>query len=864
MTQSLTKISLILGLISLLLSCNAVKHVPEGKFLLTDNTVIVDGEETNDAGVISQLSQKPNPTFPLIGIPIGLHIYNIADQTPDSTFNKWLYKKPKREERLIRFLSKKQVDELGYSYIGFNRWLQKSGDAPVIIEDERTKKSVEKVKQWYSKRGWFNTEAEYTVENNEKKDKRASITYNVTRHKPYFIDSIQEKISSPVVDSLFQRTKDKSFIIPGKQYAAYDFENERDRLTIQFRNSGLYYFDQDYVEFEGDTVNTGHKANITYIIPDRKTTIGDTTYTEPFRVHTINEVRVVTDYTFDNRTKKWTDSVSFKGYKLYSYDELKYRPKAITDAISITPNKIFKDIDRTLTYNQISDLRIFKYPNISYQEDPRDSTGTGLIATVLLTPRKKATLDVNFDAYTSTIQQFGIGFSGSLLLRNIFRGAEILEISGRGSVGSSKDAADSNSSFFNISDLGGDVRLSFPRILFPLNTDPFIPKYMSPSTSISIGFNAQNNIGLDRQNLSTIYSYQWKPSKIRTNVFDLLNIQYVRNLNTGNYFNVYQNSFNQLNDIAQQIELLNPGSINPDYYFINSNNELELNIPDGANNFISDVKNGVITNISQNSEDFTTISNIDERKLRLTEDNLIFASNFQWTRDTRENIFDKNFSRVRFKLESAGNLLSGIASIAGLAENENGNKEIFGVVFSQYLKFEGDYIKHWEINSKNVFAVRAFGGIAIPYGNSNSIPFTRSYFAGGANDNRGWRAYDLGPGSSGSTNEFNEANLKIALNAEYRFTILGAFKGAFFVDAGNIWNVLDNVKDEASSFTDFSDLTEIAIASGFGLRYDFGFFVFRLDIGFKTYNPALPESSRWFRDYNFNNAVYNIGINYPF
>jgi hypothetical protein len=551
LTQSLTKISLILGLISLLLSCNAVKHVPEGKFLLTDNTVIVDGEETNDAGVISQLSQKPNPTFPLIGIPIGLHIYNIADQTPDSTFNKWLYKKPKREERLIRFLSKKQVDELGYSYIGFNRWLQKSGDAPVIIEDERTKKSVEKVKQWYSKRGWFNTEAEYTVENNEKKDKRASITYNVTRHKPYFIDSIQEKISSPVVDSLFQMTKDKSFIIPGKQYAAYDFENERDRLTIQFRNSGLYYFDQDYVEFEGDTVNTGHKANITYIIPDRKTTIGDTTYTEPFRVHTINEVRVVTDYTFDNRTKKWTDSVSFKGYKLYSYDELKYRPKAITDAISITPNKIFKDIDRTLTYNQISDLRIFKYPNISYQEDPRDSTGTGLIATVLLTPRKKATLDVNFDAYTSTIQQFGIGFSGSLLLRNIFRGAEILEISGRGSVGSSKDAADSNSSFFNISDLGGDVRLSFPRILFPLNTDPFIPKYMSPSTSISIGFNAQNNIGLDRQNLSTIYSYQWKPSKIRTNVFDLLNIQYVRNLNTGNYFNVYQNSFNQLNDIAQ-------------------------------------------------------------------------------------------------------------------------------------------------------------------------------------------------------------------------------------------------------------------------------------------------------------------------
>ena len=104
----------------------------------------------------------------------------------------------------------------------------------------------------------------------------------------------------------------------------------------------------------------------------------------------------------------------------------------------------------------------------------------------------------------------------------------------------------------------------------------------------------------------------------------------------------------------------------------------------------------------------------------------------------------------------------------------------------------------------------------------------------------------------------------IALNAEYRYTILGAFKGALFIDAGNIWNIADNIGDEASSFGSLADLKEIAIASGIGFRYDFGFFVFRLDVGFKTYNPALPEGARWFKDYNFNNAVYNIGINYPF
>ena len=106
--------------------------------------------------------------------------------------------------------------------------------------------------------------------------------------------------------------------------------------------------------------------------------------------------------------------------------------------------------------------------------------------------------------------------------------------------------------------------------------------------------------------------------------------------------------------------------------------------------------------------------------------------------------------------------------------------------------------------------------------------------------------------------------MKIALNSEYRFTILGDFKGAFFVDAGNIWNVLDEVDAPEFKFEGIKDLKEIAIASGFGLRYDFGFFVFRIDLGFKTHDPAKPVGERWFKDYNFGHAVYNIGINYPF
>ena len=782
-----------------------------------------------------------------------MHIYNLANPNPDSTFQAWLNKKPHREDRLVTFLSRKQLNALDSSYVNFNKWLQRTGDAPVIVSDVRNKKSATQLKRYYASLGHFNAEVDYTVNTDSTKEKRATVTYNVVKKKPYFIDSIAYEISSPAVDSLFQLSKQDAFIKKGEQYKRSNVVNEINRLTIQFRNSGLYYFDQDYVTFKADTVKTNPKANIKYIIPDRKTTIGDTTYFEPFKVFTVNEVRIVTDYSFANRTKTLTDSVTHNGYKIYGYDKIKYRPKAITDAISITPGNIFKDIDRTLTYNQISDLKVFRYPNISYQEDPKDSNG--LIATILLTPQKKYNFETSFDAYTSALQPFGTGFSSSLLTRNIFKGAETLQFSLNGSIGSS---ADQDAGFLATSDVGGNVRLSIPRILFPIKTDKFIPKYMSPSTNFSLGINVQNNIGLDRQNYSGKFNYRWKPSKIRTNEVDLFDVQYVRNLNVENYFNVYKSSYDRLNEIART----------SGYDF--SNEEMltnpNLTIPDETDDFIRAVIVERDPDLTINDEEFDEILSIAERRFRLSEDNLIFATAFTWIKDTRENIFDKNWTRFRWKLESAGSLLSGLTAITGTEENENGFKEVAGVAYSQYIKGEVEVIKHWTVfQDNNVFAARAFIGLAIPYGNAENIPFTRSYFAGGTNDNRGWRAYSLGPGSSGGILDFNEANFKLAFNGEYRYTILGAFKGAFFVDVGNIWNFKDDLSENpAFNFDGLQDLKELAVASGFGVRYDFGFFVVRFDIGFKTHDPGRPEGERWFKDYNFKNAVYNIGINYPF
>jgi outer membrane protein assembly factor BamA len=267
---------------------------------------------------------------------------------------------------------------------------------------------------------------------------------------------------------------------------------------------------------------------------------------------------------------------------------------------------------------------------------------------------------------------------------------------------------------------------------------------------------------------------------------------------------------------------------------------------------------------NSNPNDFQTVRNIKERKNRLTQNNFILASNFNYVRNSKENAFDTNFSIFRLKFEFAGNLLYNFSELLDLKNNTDGAYEVNGVPFSQYIKTEVDQIKLWDLGGSNVLALRSFFGIAIPFNNASSIPFSKSFFAGGSNDNRAWTAYDLGPGTSDNNNEFNEANMKLAFSFEYRFKLFGKMNGAFFTDAGNIWNVLDDVTDQKATFNNIESLKDLAVGAGFGFRYDFDFFILRLDTGFKAYDPTYGNSNRWLNDFNFSNAVYNIGINYPF
>lgn len=846
MKQKLSKILIFILITRCFISCDAVKRVANDEHLLINNTVKVNDKKHNSETINNLLYQKPNRK--ILGIPLRLHIYNTARPNRDSLFDTWLYKKPKRSERLNNIYSQKQVNKIKQSTLGFNEWLKTTGEAPVIIDEERTKKSVKRLQSYYINNGWFDAKTDYDID--KKENKRAEIEYQVETGKAFMIDSITSKVGTPVIDTLYKKIKTNSLIKKGEQYKTVNFENERDRISTALRNSGIYHFNQDYVTFEIDTIGTNKKVNVGIQIQDRAIRTPDSTRREPFKVYHIDDVNIITDYSFENRGKPFQDSIRYNGYKLYAYDKIKYRPKAITDAMFINPGTIFKDIDRTRTYRYINELRTFKYPNIEYIEND-DNT---LTDTIRLTPLKKFSLGFSADVSQSNIQTVGFSLNPSLLIRNIFNGTETLEISAIGSIGSSDDLKEDGDPFFDINEIGVDLKLTIPRIFSPFYTENIIPKYMSPSTRISLAASSQTNIGLDKETISGTFNYNWYPNSKTTNKLDLFNVQYVRNLNIDNYFNVYQTSYELLNETAQDVNY-------QDAEFIDEDGDLI--IPEGTDAFLDYVLSDVTP--SEISDDqLSTTNSISERKNRLTENNLILSSSFSFIKDQRTNIFDNNFSIFRFKVEFAGNLLATASNLLGIEKDNDGRYELLNVAFSQYTKTEFDYIKHWDLGGKNVLAMRSFLGIAVPYGNSTNIPFSKSFFAGGPNDNRAWSAYSLGPGSSETTNEFNEANLKLALSLEQRFNIFENLNGAIFVDAGNIWNVLDDVEDDRATFSGFNSLKDIAIGSGLGLRYDFSFFVFRFDVGFKTYDPSYRDENRWFNDYNFSNAVYNIGINYPF
>lgn len=821
----------------LLVSCNSIKYVQENENLLKENNLIINGEKNKDEEINKYFAQKPNRRT--LGMPLALYFYNFGDPDFEMTFDEWIVNNQKKYNHYENVFSKKQTFAIYNNKKGVNNWFLRKGEAPVIYDASKSQRTSNTLKDYFISKGFFEVEVAY--ETKQEGERELSVDYNVNTNSQYYIDSVKTQIESPVLDSIYYANKEKAILKKGKPFVFEDFEMEEARLVKLYRNSGIYHFKNYSMGFWTDSIKQSYMKDVLLKIPDRVVNRNDSLIKVPYKTQSVNRINVYTDFSIKNRDREIKDSVRYQGYNFYSFDKMKHKPKYLVNSLFITPEGLYKDSEKSQTQNYIRNLQTFSSSvDISYQENEDES----LTADVYLSPLKKYALTVDLDATTSNIKPFGILGKFSFLGRNMFRGSEIMELSFQGSFFNVANDASNSDRFFNAWEVLSSASFRFPRILFPINTTSLIPKYMAPTTNIEGSVSFQKNVGLDRQTTTAGMAYAWKSSKKVGHRVDLINLQYIKNQNIDNYFNIYDSEYQKLNDVAEGVF---------DQTLPNNYEDI-LNFMD----FFLDPANGYK---QTNPDEFDTVSDVEERRIILIEDSFVPAITYSFIYNTRENINDNNFSYFTARFVSAGTF----TDLVFRNENEEGQRTLFDVPIAQFVKAEFEYKKYWELRDNTTLVFRTFLGAAVPYGNSSNVPFSRSYSAGGSNEIRAWRTFDLGPGSEINNLEYKVATFKLVSNLEYRFRLTNKIYSALFVDAGNIWDITNsNLVTDDGKFTGLSSLKDTAVGSGFGIRYDFGFLVFRFDVGFKTYEPYLLSSNKWFVNYNFGNAVYNIGINYPF
>ena len=248
----------------------------------------------------------------------------------------------------------------------------------------------------------------------------------------------------------------------------------------------------------------------------------------------------------------------------------------------------------------------------------------------------------------------------------------------------------------------------------------------------------------------------------------------------------------------------------------------------------------------------------------------IVGAGYSYTQTTFDPMQkQRNAHSLRLSFESAGNLLYGINALFNTSKNEQGSYKLFNTYFAQFVKGDIDYARTIILDHLNSIAWRVGGGIGVPYGNSDILPFEKRYYSGGANSVRAWQVRELGPGSfrSDSANfYFQSGDIKLDLNVEYRSRFFWKLEAAAFIDAGNIWTVKDYPGQEDGVFKINSFYKQIAVGYGLGLRLDMDFFLLRLDAGWKVYDPGRRGEECWAVLHpNFkNNWAWHFAVGYPF
>ena len=704
----------------------------------------------------------------------------------------------------------------------FARWMTKSfGKPPVLISQVNPALRASVAQSVLRNNGYFHASVTYEPVA-LKNPKKSKIAYHVHLDSLFTFDSIAYVGFPEIPRRLIDSTAAEAIVHKDEPFSVSALERERSRIGTLLRNNGYYYFNPSYTTYLADTLNVPYRTQLRIQLADG---LPEEAMKQWYIGHTNLQLR-------RSMRETITDSLSRRSLHIFWGGNKKnppIRPRVLLKNMRLRPRQLFSYEKYQETATKINATGVFS--SVDFQFTPRDKDTLDL--------RLNCTFDKPYDFYfETTLNGRTIGRSGpevkiGFTKRNAFKGGEKLDVNLHGSYEWQKNASGN----MNTYQYGADASIEFPRIIAPfINSDrvrrdengrPKPRKFFStPTTLAKMSFDIVNRPDFYRMHIAGgEWTYNWQSSEQSRHEFSPLTVKY-------QFINTRTKQFQELLD---------------------------------SNLYLASTM----------------------------EDQFITKMRYTYTYTSPTTL--RNPIRWETTIAEAGNAIALWDLIGGHDWNEKG-KTLFRNKYAQFLRIETDFTKTWRLGSGSSLVGHLNAGYIFCYGNSTEAPFSEMFYVGGANSIRAFRVHGIGPGRIAvmgtgrqTSSAIQNGDMKLVANLEYRPRLFGNLEGAIFLDAGNVWlNKIESYDEneirqeyspeeaeyrmdymnqvfDAAKFYPSRFFDQLAVGTGFGLRYNLGFLVVRIDWGIALHLPYYTSRSGYFNIDSFKDAhTLHFAIGYPF
>ncbi|MDP1801561.1 MAG: BamA/TamA family outer membrane protein [Bacteroidota bacterium] len=817
------------------ISCNPTKKLLPNEYLL-DKVEVINTKETNQPkeNFEAFFRQKPNRKL-FRSIHFFVWWYNLFDEEKIKqkkvarnlkydkiNSDRVLLSEKKNEERVKKGKKPKTPKLKDKTSQLVVESVRDIGERAVVFDSTLTEQTRMQMVKFLFSKGYFNNRVTDTIEFN-KDSKRATTKYILYPRDPYTINKISYLMEDEKLGALVLNDTINTLLKVGMQYDTDKLQAERQRITDFASNNGYFYFEHAYVNFDIDSNFNNHSVSVLINLKKYAKSYSSSNDSLIYVNHPrmkIENVYIITEPVYtDIKEVNFKDTIKTKreGTVFLLNSHLAYRQPIIINNTDIYRGQWFRKDTSEQTYKQLLGLGIFKNVTIKFLKNEDHSSR--LDCYIICNPLLKQSLTAQTEG-TNTSGNLGIDGSVVYQNKNFFRGGELVELKLQAAILAQRQLTRDSSNYVNSVEDAVDLN----RLQRTFNTVQFGPEatFSVPRAFFPFSLLPFKKDMLPRTYVKTSVNYQSSPDFNRT----------ITNIDYGFSFLSYKNRL--------------------------------------RHNFVPFEAYLVRANLSRSYINYLQTLN-DAFLLNSFNDHITTLSKYSITYTSKEN---SNTSRktvhyIRATISSSGNILRQYFKSTGAKADTAGRYLLFGIPFAQFVKTDIDYRIYFPVRTKSRLVYRVAGGIGKPLQNLGVLPYEQSYFSGGPNSVRAWRARTLGPGGydprTSQTRYDKIGDILLEGNVEYRFHIIKSFNGALFVDAGNVWRLNKDETKPNGEFvvSDFAD--QIAIGGGMGIRWDLSFFVLRLDLAAPLKDPKYPVGDRWtFNKEPWKQIVANFGIGYPF